>query len=58
MCCYARSDKTWIADPQGVSWETFLTLGDSTVYGGGAPALGSEAKTAAPSCGCGPAKAA
>lgn len=58
VCCYARSDKTWIADPQGVSWETFLTLGDSTVYGGGAPALGSEAKTAAPSCGCGPAKAA
>ena len=24
-CCYAKSEKSWIADPQGVSWETFLT---------------------------------
>ncbi len=32
-CCYATSEKSWIADPQGVSWETFLTSGTSTVYG-------------------------
>jgi hypothetical protein len=32
-CCYAQSDKQWIADPQGVAWETFLTHGPSTVYG-------------------------
>jgi catechol 2,3-dioxygenase-like lactoylglutathione lyase family enzyme len=32
-CCYARSSKQWIDDPQGVSWETFLTHGDSPVYG-------------------------
>jgi catechol-2,3-dioxygenase len=32
-CCYARSEKSWIADPQGLSWETFLTAGESTVYG-------------------------
>jgi catechol-2,3-dioxygenase len=32
-CCYARSEKSWITDPQGVSWETFLTTGESTVYG-------------------------
>lgn len=32
-CCYARSEKSWISDPQGVSWETFLTSGESTVYG-------------------------
>jgi catechol 2,3-dioxygenase-like lactoylglutathione lyase family enzyme len=32
-CCYAKSDKQWIADPQGVPWETFLTYGESTVYG-------------------------
>ena len=32
-CCYAQSDKSWIEDPQGVKWETFLTTGDSTVYG-------------------------
>jgi hypothetical protein len=33
-CCYAKSEKSWIADPQGISWETFLTFGTSTVYGG------------------------
>lgn len=32
-CCYAKSDKAWIEDPQGVQWETFLTIGESTVYG-------------------------
>jgi catechol 2,3-dioxygenase-like lactoylglutathione lyase family enzyme len=32
-CCYAEGEKSWILDPQGVSWETFLTHGDSTVYG-------------------------
>src|SRR3954469_12449642 len=34
-CCYARSDKQWIADPQGVAWETFYTYGESTVCGEG-----------------------
>lgn len=33
VCCYARSEKNWIDDPQGVQWETFLTIGPSTVYG-------------------------
>ena len=32
-CCYAKSEKSWIADPDGVVWETFLTSGDATVYG-------------------------
>jgi catechol 2,3-dioxygenase-like lactoylglutathione lyase family enzyme len=35
ICCYAKSDKQWIADPQGVAWETFLTQGEATVYGDG-----------------------
>jgi catechol-2,3-dioxygenase len=34
-CCYAKSEKNWVEDPQGVQWETFLTTGESTVYGGG-----------------------
>jgi hypothetical protein len=34
-CCYARSDKQWIADPQGVPWEIFRTHGEATVYGQG-----------------------
>jgi len=32
-CCYAKSEKSWITDPQGISWETFLTSDKSTVYG-------------------------
>lgn len=33
VCCYAKSEKSWIEDPQGVRWETFLTTSGSTVYG-------------------------
>ena len=32
-CCYAESEKTWVFDPEGIAWETFLTLGESPVYG-------------------------
>jgi catechol 2,3-dioxygenase-like lactoylglutathione lyase family enzyme len=35
QCCYARSEKSWIDDPAGISWETFLTTGESTNYGDG-----------------------
>lgn len=34
-CCYAKSEKSWITDPQGIAWETFHTTGESTVYGHG-----------------------
>src|ERR1700716_3356852 len=34
-CCYARSEKSWIDDPAGISWETFLTTGENTEYGDG-----------------------
>ena len=49
-CCYAKSEKSWIADPQGVQWETFLTTGESTVYGG----KGVEGAPAKPCCGPSP----
>jgi len=32
-CCYARGNKGWVSDPSGISWETFHTFGESTVYG-------------------------
>ena len=32
-CCYARSDKYWITDPQGIAWETYRTLGEAAIYG-------------------------
>ena len=34
-CCYARSEKSWIDDPAGISWETFHTTGEGTDYGDG-----------------------
>jgi catechol 2,3-dioxygenase-like lactoylglutathione lyase family enzyme len=32
-CCYAKSDKYWIADPTGLAWETFHTLNAIPIYG-------------------------
>ena len=48
-CCYARSKKQWISDPQGVAWETFLTRGESAVYGHDHPAR-TEDTAAGPCC--------
>jgi catechol 2,3-dioxygenase-like lactoylglutathione lyase family enzyme len=39
-CCYARSEKHWLIDPQGIAWEHFRTLRDIPVF--------SEAVVAAP----------
>ena len=55
-CCYARSEKSWVDDPAGISWETFLTTGESTNYGDGTGERGvqlrhDEAKSAAACCG-------
>ena len=41
-CCYAKSEKSWIADPDGIVWEAFFTDGEATTYGDG-PALGTLA---------------
>src|SRR5207302_5620559 len=52
-CCYAKSDKQWIADPQGVPREPFYTYGESTVYGEGSLAKlkeVNEAACCAPTC--------
>lgn len=43
-CCYAKSEKSWIADPQGVVWEAFFTSGDATLYGNGAELSALSAK--------------
>jgi catechol 2,3-dioxygenase-like lactoylglutathione lyase family enzyme len=37
-CCYAHSEKSWIADPDGIAWEVFFTDGEATTYGD-SPAL-------------------
>ena len=32
-CCYAKSDKYWTVDPQGIAWESFHTLDSVPMYG-------------------------
>jgi glyoxalase/bleomycin resistance protein/dioxygenase superfamily protein len=32
-CCYAKSNKQWTVDPQGIAWETFHTLASVPVFG-------------------------
>lgn len=32
-CCYAKADKAWVHDPQGIAWESFYTTGAATTYG-------------------------
>ncbi|HEX6156983.1 MAG TPA: ArsI/CadI family heavy metal resistance metalloenzyme [Burkholderiales bacterium] len=32
-CCYAKSDKYWTIDPQGIAWESFHTLDSVPMYG-------------------------
>ena len=44
-CCYARSDKYWITDPQGIAWETYRTLGEAEIFG-------ADVKTADPARAC------
>jgi catechol 2,3-dioxygenase-like lactoylglutathione lyase family enzyme len=55
-CCYAKSEKSWIADPDGVVWEAFLTSGDATAYGD-SPALNALSPSAAEGACCTPAAA-
>jgi hypothetical protein len=54
-CCYARSDKHWITDPQGIAWEHFQTLGNIPVFK--EEASPSAAGAAPESACCGPAVA-
>ena len=47
-CCYAKSDKAWVNDPNGVRWETFHTTGEAVVYGEDEP--GAVLKAAKQAC--------
>jgi catechol 2,3-dioxygenase-like lactoylglutathione lyase family enzyme len=52
-CCYAKSEKSWVTDPDGVIWEAFHTTGEATVYGD-SPSF--DALAAAASANAAPAK--
>lgn len=34
ICCYAKSTKGWVQDPDGVGWEMFYTYGESETFRG------------------------
>ena len=52
-CCYAKSEKSWIDDPAGISWETFLTTGESIDYGDGSGEHEARIAHKKPSARCG-----
>ncbi|KWC91643.1 ArsI/CadI family heavy metal resistance metalloenzyme [Burkholderia cepacia] len=54
-CCYARSDKYWTVDPQGVAWETYQTLGEVPTFGESRHAPAAESNADASAC-CSPAR--
>lgn len=54
-CCYAKSEKSWITDPDGVVWETFLTNGQSTEFGD-SPELSAMSSNAAEGACCTPSR--
>tara|TARA_R110000787_G_scaffold57617_2_gene131516 strand:- start:202 stop:657 length:456 start_codon:yes stop_codon:yes gene_type:complete len=53
-CCYAQSEKSWIADPDGVVWEAFQTESESTTYGDSPDLDQLTSANAAPGACCAP----
>lgn len=49
VCCYARSEKHWVTDPQGIAWEHFHTLDNIPVFGA-APADAAKGSADASAC--------
>jgi catechol 2,3-dioxygenase-like lactoylglutathione lyase family enzyme len=47
-CCYARSDKYWVNDPQGIAWETFHTLESIPLFGAADNAVTDSAECCTP----------
>lgn len=53
-CCYARSDKHWAVDPQGVAWEAFHTLSEARQYGDDHGPVRERGRACDPAGGCCP----
>jgi catechol 2,3-dioxygenase-like lactoylglutathione lyase family enzyme len=49
-CCYARSDKYWTVDPQGIAWESFHTLDGVPLYGADTRSKATEKGTTSACC--------
>ena len=52
-CCYARGNKYWYTDPQGVAWETYHTLEQVEFFGAEKGAAQKSESSAGSGC-CGP----
>jgi len=55
VCCYARSDKSWVQDPSGIAWEAFKTMEDVQLFSSAAtdgnPDRGEPAQKTTGCCG-------
>jgi catechol 2,3-dioxygenase-like lactoylglutathione lyase family enzyme len=49
-CCYAKSDKYWTIDPQGIAWESFHTLDSVPMYGQETRPRATEVKESTAAC--------
>ena len=56
-CCYAKSDKYWTIDPQGIAWESFRTLDSVPMYGQDTRTRAAEVKSGGKAACCSPATA-
>jgi len=43
-CCYARSDKEWTEDADGIAWELFVTHDQDEAFGDDSGPLGAKAE--------------
>ncbi len=34
VCCYAKSEKSWVQDPAGIAWEAYKTMEDADIFAG------------------------
>ena len=32
VCCYAKSEKSWVQDPAGIAWEAYRTMEDAQIF--------------------------
>jgi hypothetical protein len=51
-CCYAKSDKYWTIDPQGIAWESFHTLDSAPMFGQDTRSRAAESKSAGKAACC------
>lgn len=58
VCCYAKSEKSWVEDPSGIAWEAYHTMADAQIFSENSThdnsACCTPEKEATPASCCGP----